>query len=1368
MKKRILALALAVAITMGLGNSALAEVLPESIPASPEISAQPEDSASPEVTGTPEETIIPEVTQAPQETTTPEVTQAPEETTTPEVTASPEATTAPVEDEGNEDSVQAPILEEPYALPGVENFVVTQAAPGVSLQTELPSGEIPFQDYLVNGVSPSGTTIDLFDYWLTEQTDSDNSNPSDMQNKGINGKHALLFGSGMPDNNGNWNAWTGNSSPRTGIVSQTLGEDGYPKLSGQNQGYPGRNNDESLAYLFDSDLEHEGKASYPDVQGLLQVDKNGYYYYNSQENYAVYYKDTNSFALYDLPGVVPGGNSPVGQFFPFNEATTEGDWVQVDNGWRQVMNDSKSNDSTMNHYFGVHMSTRFVQQYHGHTDKNETTPVTYEFSGDDDVWIFIDGVLVADLGGIHDAASVSINFATGRITINGVQQRKTLGQILGKGTNTLPDNTYHTLDFFYLERGNVDSNMNLKYNLVTVPESSVIKVDQTGTPVPGAKFELYTADANYVQKTKIASGSTDEHGQFILTDDEGYIVSLQEIWNEMDQAGLVYADGNRRRGNLILVEIEKPAGYRSAGDVQLYLTESNDHVLLLSGNQWETGAYAYVNSTISMNGQVEYNNGTSRDLDAGGTLFAVVLRRTSNVETAVPSANDDWCLMTGSAVDGWQQGAPLGTGAAGIDQLLTELHKSENEENYFTAQLDASGAYKLTASNLPGDIMTYYYMLGSGEKAKTQYTVGFYYTTAGSVAGATSGNTWRVTNSDNWDRVFSANVHVPNIKNRIFVQKLAPDGTPLENAVFKLYGDEACQTEVGTITTTNLTKEDHGIQLSGGGVYPIGNNVLPNDTYYLKEVTAPDGYQVNDEVVKIVVDSTGVYADAGDTDDGVVVARGMGSIVKSMAQFASLGDIDVTLNNIVARFYTVPSKYISGSTTDFTDLTWRMESQGAFEASEGVEYHPTYMFDAENGALEIYDEANLGNKKPLGMHMQYSTQAGLEYDPGDSIKAALGDKAVHWMTTDIGWSKLMMEQCYEHSRQLANQGYHLTDLTNPKLYDLTNLFSGTVVVQVTDPHTTSLTITKAVSGVNDGDVKDQTFTFTVSKMNGDEVDTSYTGSVSVKVGETTQTQSFTQGVLTVNRTGVGSIEIQDLDDGTYRVVETGHGADEVNGTSWQGVAYNAGANVTVEAAYATATIDSDGAETANAVMTATNRYADQQILTVTKTVGGNMGDTTKDFAFTMQVKNGAQFYTEGVTATKTGQTETTLTADDESQSYTFTLKHDQQIAIQIPYGYTVTVTETAVAGYTTTWRSYITGTEEASKPQYGNVDGQKTVEMTQDYTVDYINQCDMQVPTGVDTQNPGSSVMMGVATISAVLIFGCSFLVWRRRRRDWM
>lgn len=930
----------------------------------------------------------------------------------------------------------------------------------------------------------------------------------------------------------------------------------------------------------------------------------------------------------------------------------------------------------------------------------------------------------------------------------------------------------------------------MKYNLVTVPESSIIKVDQTGDPVPGAGFQLYLADQNYGEiGDPIATGTTDSEGQFVLLDAQGDVVSLQDIWTDLEDERIIYQDSNgRQRGNLLLVESVKPEGYRSAGDVQLYLVNIDEKVLLLSDNYWDTGAYAYTNSTVVMDGTVTYGTGQSADLEQGGTLFAVVLRRTTNVGTAAPSETDLWSLVTGSATDGWHTGQPLKDDESGVKQVLEELQKAGNQENCFVAQPDSDENYAITVTNLPGEITSYYYLLGETEKQNTEYTVGFYYTKAPSVQSATIENTWRVQNSDEWSRVFSANVHVPNIKNRLFVQKLAPDGTTyLEDAQFTLYGADyydadgnvnSNATSHGTIITRDLTKEGDGVLLDGGGVFPLPGKVLPSGTYYLVETAAPQGYDINPTVTKIVVDNTGVYADAGEEEDGVVVARGMGSIVKSMAGFASLGDIDATLNNIVARFYTVPSGTISedGNFQDFEDFVWRRIKGNAFvpNTQEGVTYHPAYMYDESTGELELHDPANSDGKTPLGMHMEYSTQSGLEYDPGDSIKAVLDDEAVHWMTTDTGWSKLMMEQCLTHSQEMQKKGYHVTDLTSPTLYDLTNLFSGTVIVQVTDQHTTSLTINKQVQGVNDTEVAEQSYTFTVEKLetDGQSVDADYTGAVTVRQDGTDTKAQFQSGVLTVSRKGTGKIVLLDVENGSYRVTETGHGSDKVGETQWQSAAYTTTShNVTIASGTAVADISSYAADTATAAVKVTNLYAGAQPLTVTKTVGGTMGDTSLDFTFTLslQDKQGTPF-TGDITAIKSGAglddpVDLTLT---QSGNYTFTLKHGQRIFLQIPYdSQQVTVTEKAVAEYTTQSRSYAS---HGVVPDYiPNTAVQTIASMNGGYTVDFYNERNLGAPpSGVAPMSPGYTVMLWVGGASALVIFGCSFLVWRRRRRDWM
>ena len=262
-----------------------------------------------------------------------------------------------------------------------------------------PAQAIPEQT--VSTVSPSGTTINLFDYWVTDAQSNSISG-----NSGINSGHQLQFSNGGGDG---INGWSGSGAP-TSFVSSTLSDDGYPQIAAGTHGsdrsgrYPYTS--ESLAYLFDWSTR-PGKEAHLGVKGLLQT-IGGYYEYDSQHNFASYDAATNSFKVYDSAAVTFNGIN--GMFFPFNSAS-------------QVDANTRAESSTLNHHFGLSMSTQFIQPaedgtagvttYNGHTRDME-----FEFSGDDDVWVYIDDVLVGDLGGIHELAKLNINFRTGDVKVN--------------------------------------------------------------------------------------------------------------------------------------------------------------------------------------------------------------------------------------------------------------------------------------------------------------------------------------------------------------------------------------------------------------------------------------------------------------------------------------------------------------------------------------------------------------------------------------------------------------------------------------------------------------------------------------------------------------------------------------------------------------------------------------------------------------------------------------------------------------------------------------------------------------------------------------------------------------------------------------
>ena len=916
--------------------------------------------------------------------------------------------------------------------------------------------EAAISDHTVPTTSPSGTTINLFDYWV---------NPDDhlsvSGSGGVNAGHKFQFNDGKGD--GPLNQWTGGTSPRPGIVNNTL-SDGYPKLS-EALG------DESLRYLFDSSAQ-TGKTSHFGVTGLLKV-QGGYYVYDSSENYAAYNADKNAFDIYGTWGIDKvGDSSHQGQFFPFDAADKvfkeeNGQLVQTGIKADNTGDSRYNGGKPVNHHFGLSMSTRFVQPKGGLTNNNND--MTFEFAGDDDVWVFIDDVLVGDIGGIHNRASLSINFHTGDIKVNDnyngtlkskYQEAGKAGDTSWEG-NTFADDTNHTLKFFYLERGATDSNMELKFNLVTVPESDIIKFDQDGKFVQSAEFALYKTDENFTDTTNdknalLGSGTTDEAGHLTLTnDDDNGVINFDDLYNK-----------NHGNKYYLLKETRVPEGYRSSltatgGSMQLeYVPASAENgaggVIINRGGMdadsvvWKTGAFAGAKETITapVNVYKADDDLTKSDETVNlksGILFAVVLKRDKSANADIKNQNN-WYAVSGDPSTGMEYTlAEKPSKAGAIEAAKKDLHA-------FT--LNTSGQYQVEIQNLPGDISKYYYLLSGDARKDAEYTVAIYHTTESSIANAKPENTVHVysdgiADGTNFKRQFATRLLVTNIQNRLFVQKTDTEGKPVDGAKFALYTSRQVttdangkvvlkgeQTPYDTLTTGSV---GNPVPLEGAGIFPntsAGNRPLVNGTYFLKEVSAPKGFLLNDTLTKVIVDDYGVHADAGTDDDGVSTFVGPGALMKSLGQFGAEGDIDNTLT------------WIKGQ---------RQTSDGTLDGNDNLSWNN----DAKGGEDEV--------------HLKYGANGRVyQYGPTEEGKP-------YRLETETGWIRMGITQDVPGDTNAKGARANLDDM------NVNALFTGATCVRVANEREASLEVTKKVAlpdGLTGNKDAEFTFKFTVPTTAG--------------------------------------------------------------------------------------------------------------------------------------------------------------------------------------------------------------------------------------------------------------------------------------------
>ena len=311
------------------------------------------------------------------------------------------------------------------------------------------------------------------------------------------------------NNLNNPNKYTGGNGVYAGIYDSTLGE----VLFGTNN-------------LFNPETGEGviGKHYLGQGDHLFQINTDptsefyGYYYYDAKLNAASYNQTDQRFYVYDYLARTSdsANNNDEGKysdFLPLNSpyANTNGQTIKTynyagDNGEyngvshyvydaRYDANGSSANQIKANLWFGMRVDVQFglpdtpgVQISPGEYGNKDIygNDMHFKFTGDDDVWILVDGKVALDLGGIHQAAEGDINFSTGEVRVNG----KSVGNLSGVEPGE------HTLSILYLERGSSMSNCAIYFNLAPRFSLTLGKEDVlTQEVLNGARFGFYLDQA---------------------------------------------------------------------------------------------------------------------------------------------------------------------------------------------------------------------------------------------------------------------------------------------------------------------------------------------------------------------------------------------------------------------------------------------------------------------------------------------------------------------------------------------------------------------------------------------------------------------------------------------------------------------------------------------------------------------------------------------------------------------------------------------------------------------------------------------------------------------------------------------------------
>ncbi|SOB96407.1 SpaA isopeptide-forming pilin-related protein [Pseudobutyrivibrio ruminis] len=373
---------------------------------------------------------------------------------------------------------------------------------------------------------------------------------------------------------------------------------------------------------------------------------------------------------------------------------------------------------TDDYYFGMSFQVNFNINEDGLTD-DDTKHTKFEFAGDDDVLVFIDGKLALDMGGVHETVKGDIDFATGECKVTyaynsdksinrEVETRALYTDVLEysskeAGRAALSKGA-HTLTVFYLERGAGQSNCKIKFNFVNTDIAAPVdvyfnKVDEVNNPLAGAEFALYPVSDENCTGDALYKATSGTDGKVLFKDVEAGTYYLKETKAPVIGEGetqIAYALTN------VIYKVTVTAGKSEVVNGQPVVKEAGSFKIVAVGDEKETPVTTIVNKQMSSKTVVDYsktakvNNWDNRIYDITLTANAQGIKYVPTIET-IPAPVD--VMLVVDATYSMYFPGDLTTYTRGTSRLDTSVTKNSGKRYYFEGAPDSYTVYEVFYDN---------------------------------------------------------------------------------------------------------------------------------------------------------------------------------------------------------------------------------------------------------------------------------------------------------------------------------------------------------------------------------------------------------------------------------------------------------------------------------------------------------------------------------------------------------------------------------------------------------------------------------------------------------------------------------------------